>query len=158
MIGILLLGSTLLEVIKIVTSFTAAHSLTLVLATLNIVNPNAQLVEVVIALSIVYIGMENLLQKHWTRAWHITFGFGLAHGFGFANVLKEMDLSSTQLASSLFSFNLGVEIGQVVIATLVFPLLVMLRRYSWRTWVIQSIALFICAFGIFWFFDRVFAL
>lgn len=157
LIGILLLGSTLLEVIKIVSSFTAAHSLTLVLATLNIVNPNAQLVEVVIALSIVYIGMENLLQKHWTRAWHITFGFGLAHGFGFANVLKEMDLSSTQLASSLFSFNLGVEIGQVVIATLVFPLLVMLRRYAWCTWVIQSIALFICAFGIFWFFDRVFA-
>jgi len=157
LIGILLLGSTLREVIKIVTSFTAAHSLTLALATLNIVNPNAQLVEVVIALSIAYIGMENLLQKHWTRAWHISFGFGLAHGFGFANVLKEMDLSSTQLATSLFSFNLGVEIGQVVIASLVFPLLVMLRRYPRRTWVIQSIAVFICAFGIFWFFDRVFA-
>ena len=93
------------------------------MATLGVVTPNAQLIEVGIALSIAYIGLENLIEKHWTRAWHITFFFGLVHGFGFANILKEMELSSSQLASSLFSFNLGVEVGQVCIVGMVYPLL-----------------------------------
>ena len=155
LVGILLLGQTLLQVVKIVTSFTVAHSFTLVLATLGILTPNEQLVEAGIALSIAYIGLENLIDKHWTKAWHITFVFGLVHGFGFANVLKEMELSSVQLASSLFSFNLGVEIGQVFIVSMVFPLLLFVRKYQWRMWVIRGIAMFIFAFGVFWFFERI---
>ncbi len=155
LIGILFLGRNLLQVIKIVTSFTVAHSLTLVVATLGVVTPNAQLIEVGIALSIAYIGLENLIEKHWTRAWHITFFFGLVHGFGFANILREMELSSTQLASSLFSFNLGVEVGQVFIVAMVFPLLLFVRRYHWRMWVIRSVSACICGFGVFWFFERI---
>lgn len=155
LIGILFLGRTLLQVIKIVTSFSVAHSLTLVVATLGVVTPNAQLVEIGIALSITYIGLENLIEKHWTRAWHITFFFGLVHGFGFANILKEMELSSAQLASSLFSFNLGVEVGQVLIVGMVFPFLLFVRRYQWRVWVIRSVSACICGFGVFWSFERI---
>lgn len=155
LIGILLLGQTLLQIVKIVTSFTVAHSFTLVLATLGILTPNEQLVETGIALSIAYIGLENLIDKHWTQAWHTTFVFGLVHGFGFASVLKEMELSSVQLASSLFSFNLGVEIGQIFIVSMVFPLLLFIRRYHWRMWVIRGIAMFIFVFGIVWLFERI---
>ena len=93
LVGLLLLGGTIRQLLLVVTSFTLAHSITLSLAALNIVSPPARIIEPAIALSIVYVGADNLLARGGrdVRAW-IAFAFGFIHGFGFANVLREMDL------------------------------------------------------------------
>ena len=98
------------------TGFTVAHSITLTLAALNVVSPPASIIEPAIALSIVYVGVDNLLVRKGrdVRPW-IALVFGLIHGFGFANVLREMDLPSRALGWSLLSFNIGVEIGQLLV-------------------------------------------
>ncbi len=133
LIGLLLAGGALRDVIRVVTSFTLAHALTLALATLGLVTPPAALVEPLIAASVVYVALENLLDLWRKRArpgrrWRIAFGFGLVHGFGFAGALKELHLPGTGLATALFSFNLGVELGQAAIVAMAFPLLAQLRR------------------------------
>ena len=124
LIGLLLLGGTFKRLVLVVSAFTVAHSVTLTLAALNIVTPPASVIEPAIALSIVYVGIDNLMVRGGRdmRAW-IAFAFGFIHGFGFANVLREMDLPSRALGWSLFSFNLGVEIGQLVVVVAVASLL-----------------------------------
>src|SRR5207245_3277492 len=113
LLGLLLLGGSVRQLLLIVTSFTVAHSVTLSLAALNILSPPASIIEPAIALSIVYVGADNLLARGGrdVRAW-IAFTFGFIHGFGFANVLREMELPSRALGWSLFAFNFGVEIRQ----------------------------------------------
>src|SRR5262249_40978753 len=98
---------------------------------LGVFSPPARLVEPAIALSIVYVGVDNLLvrQGRDMRAW-IALGFGLVHGLGFASVLREMDLPRRALGWSLFSFNLGVEVGQLVVVVAVASALAMLRARS----------------------------
>jgi len=131
-VGLLLLGGSVLRLLGIVSAFTVGHSITLSLAVLNIVTPPARIVEPAIALSIVYVGADNLLSTKGARdvrAWIALF-FGLVHGFGFASVLREIGLPSRALGISLFSFNLGVEIGQAVIVVVVASLLALLRRQS----------------------------
>ena len=105
-----------------VTSFTVAHSVTLALATFEIISLPPRLIESLIALSIAYVAIENFTGKTLVHRWKITFLFGLIHGFGFSNVFREMELSRRSLAISLFSFNAGVEIGQLVFVCAVFPL------------------------------------
>ena len=117
LVGLLLLGGTMKQLLLVVTAFTMAHSITLSLAALGMVIPPANAIEPAIALSIVYVGADNLLVSAGgrdTRAW-IAFAFGLIHGFGFANVLREMDLPGRALGWTLFAFNVGVEIGQLVV-------------------------------------------
>src|SRR5258707_13096913 len=116
LVGLLLLGGSLRQLAVVVTAFTLAHSLTLSLAALNIVSPPARIIEPAIALSIVYVGADNLLVRNGrdVRAW-IAFVFGFIHGFGFASVLRELDLPRRALGWSLFSFNVGVEIGQLLV-------------------------------------------
>ncbi|MGH9844920.1 MAG: HupE/UreJ family protein [Blastocatellia bacterium] len=125
LVGLLLLGGSLLRLLTIVTAFTIAHSITLSLAALDVVSVPARLVEPVIALSIIYVGIDNLMvgkSGRDVRAW-IAFFFGLVHGFGFASVLREFGLPRQALGWSLFSFNLGVEVGQVCIVVIVASLL-----------------------------------
>jgi hydrogenase/urease accessory protein HupE len=159
LVGLLLLGGTIRQLLLVVTSFTLAHSLTLSLAALNIVTPPARIIEPAIALSIVYVGADNLLARGGrdVRAW-IAFAFGFIHGFGFANVLREMDLPSRALGWSLFSFNVGVEIGQLLVVVAVASLLAALRSRS--ELVGRRIAfagsLVVIAAGAFWFIQRVF--
>src|SRR5204863_8768717 len=107
-----LLGVSVRQLLLVVTSFTLAHSLTLSLAALNLVTPPARIIEPAIALSIVYVGADNLLARGGRdmRAW-IAFAFGFIHGFGFANVLREMDLPRRALGWSLCSLTVGVELG-----------------------------------------------
>lgn len=116
----------------IITCFTLAHSITLALAALDVVSLPSRIVEPLIAVSIVYVGIENLLRRgeEPKGRWALTFGFGLVHGFGFASVLKEIGLGAggSSLLGPLFSFNLGVEVGQITVATLFLPLLFRLRR------------------------------
>ena len=115
---------------KIITCFTVAHSLTLALAALDVVSLPGRVVEPLIAASIVFVGVENLLRKGepgWR--WALTFALGLVHGFGFAGALKEAGLGSSgaALLVPLFSFNLGVELGQAGVAAVLLPLLWKLR-------------------------------
>ncbi len=135
LIGLLLLGGTLREMVKIVTAFTVAHSITLALAALDVVTPSPRLIEPLIAASIFFVGAEDLWALRMRTAasalrhrWVLTFCFGLVHGFGFAAVLRELHLPRAALASGLLSFNLGVECGQVCIVVVALPLLGWLRR------------------------------
>jgi HupE/UreJ protein len=157
-----LLGGTVGQLTLVVTSFTLAHSITLSLAALNIVTPPARLIEPAIALSIVYVGADNLLVSaprggRDVRAW-IAFTFGFIHGFGFANVLREMDLPRRALGWSLFSFNVGVEIGQLAVVLVVASTLAAVRARSEavgrRVAFVGSVA--VIAAGAFWFVQRVF--
>src|SRR5438034_6229366 len=131
LVGLLLLGGSIRRLAMIVTSFTIAHSVTLSLAALSIVTPPARIIEPAIALSIVYVGADNLLAQGGrdVRAW-IAFAFGFIHGFGFASVLREMDLPPRALGWSLFSFNFGVEIGQLLVVGVVASALALLRARS----------------------------
>jgi hydrogenase/urease accessory protein HupE len=159
LVGLLLLGGTIRQLLIVVTSFTLAHSITLSLAALNIVSPPARFIEPAIALSIVYVGADNLLAGGGrdVRAW-IAFAFGFIHGFGFANVLREMDLPSRALGWSLFSFNLGVEIGQLLVVVAVASALAALRSRSEIAGrqVAFAGSVVVIAAGAFWFIQRVF--
>jgi hypothetical protein len=118
------------DLLKIITAFTVAHTLTLALAVLQIVKLPPQLVEIGIAVTIMYVAAENLWKNEFSHRWMLTFGFGLVHGFGFASVLRELGLPSGGLARSLLSFNLGVEAGQGVIVALLWPALWWLSRHE----------------------------
>lgn len=116
------------HLLGVVTSFTIAHSVTLLMAALGWVALPARAVEAVIALSIGYVAAENLLRPQPQHRFLLTFGFGLVHGFGFASVLREIGLPKQGLLLSLFSFNLGVELGQLLVVALVFPILHLLAH------------------------------
>ncbi len=159
LVGLLLLGGTIRQLALVVTSFTIAHSITLSLAALNLVSPPARIIEPAIALSIVYVGADNLLVREGrdVRAW-IAFAFGFIHGFGFANVLREMDLPARALGWSLFSFNVGVEIGQLMVVVVVASVLAWLRGRSEALGRQLAFAgsIVVIAAGTFWFVQRVF--
>jgi len=159
-VGLLLMGGKLTRLLTIVTAFTIAHSITLSLAALNVLNPPARLIEPAIALSIVYVGIDNLMvgKSGWdVRPW-IAFFFGLVHGFGFAGVLREFGLPRQALGWSLFSFNFGVEIGQVCIVAVVASMLAALRSrnkaLAQRVAVAGSVIVILA--GSYWFIQRVF--
>ena len=115
------------NVVKIVTLFTIAHTITLTLATLELVRMPSRLVEIVIAASVVIAALNNIYPVIRKRIGWVVFLFGLFHGFGFASVLQDLTSNATNLAADLAGFNIGVEIGQVAIILVVFPLLFMLR-------------------------------
>ena len=157
-IGLLLLGGTVMRLLGIVTAFTLGHSVTLSLAALGIVTPPARLVEPAIALSIVYVGADTLRAAGGrdTRPWIALF-FGLVHGFGFASVLREIGLPPRALGISLFSFNLGVEIGQAIIVIVVASALAVVRtrnpRLARRLATVGSVIVVLA--GAYWFVQRV---
>jgi len=159
LVGLLLLGGTIRQLAIVVTAFTVAHSITLSLAALNIVSPPARIIEPAIALSIVYVGADNLLVRGGRdmRAW-IAFAFGFIHGFGFANVLREMDLPARALGWSLFAFNLGVEVGQLLVVVVVASVFSALRSRSDLVGRRLAFAgsIVVMAAGTYWFIQRVF--
>lgn len=142
----------------IITSFTIAHSITLGAATLNWVSADSRFVEPLIALSIVYVGVENLVRRDAPRGrWLLTFAFGLIHGFGFAGVLRELGVSSgtTGIAMPLVSFNLGVEAGQIAIAAVALPIILALRTkpvfiHRW----VPALSTVVIAMGVWWLAER----
>jgi hydrogenase/urease accessory protein HupE len=162
LIGLLLLGGSIRQLALVVSAFTVAHSITLSLAALNVVSPPARLVEPAIALSIVYVGSDNLLVAAQrggrdVRAW-IAFTFGFIHGFGFASVLREMELPARALGWSLFAFNAGVEIGQLAVVIPVATAVKALRSRSEAAGrrVAFAGSIVVIAAGAFWFMQRVF--
>jgi len=159
LVGLLLLGGSLRRLVLVVSAFTVAHSITLSLAVLRFVTPPPWLVEPAIALSIVYVGADNLLVREGrdVRA-YIAFAFGFIHGFGFANVLREMDLPARALGWSLFAFNIGVEIGQLIVVVAVASAFAALRSRSEAAGRQLAFAgsIVVIAAGAFWFIQRVF--
>jgi hydrogenase/urease accessory protein HupE len=131
LLGLILVGGRWRSLVGVVTAFTIAHSITLALAALSIVAPSPRVVEPAIALSIAYVGVENLFVKDASKRWRITFPFGLIHGFGFAGALREIALPRDQLPLALVSFNLGVEMGQLAVLSLALPLTLRARRAPW---------------------------
>lgn len=151
-------GSSLWRVVKIATSFTVAHTITLTLGGLGIIELSPSLVEPIIALSIALAALHNLRPVFFNREWLIAFGFGLFHGFGFAGLLADLGLDRTNRAISLLGFNLGIELGQVVIILLVFPSLFLLRRTVFYLRAMQAGSVVLIGIALGWFVDRVFAL
>jgi hypothetical protein len=121
--AIVLWAQRLWPVIKIVTAFTIAHSITLSLAALQIVVIPSAIVEPAIAATIMFVAVENFFSRNVDGRWRVTFVFGLIHGFGFASALQEIGLPANAVVPALAAFNIGVEIGQVMIVGLIFPLL-----------------------------------
>jgi hydrogenase/urease accessory protein HupE len=158
--GLLLVCRRWRTVAAIVTCFTLAHSVTLALAALEVVSLPSRLVESLIAASIVYVGVENILRGDEPRGrWALTFGFGLIHGLGFASVLREIGLGKfgTSIVGPLVGFNLGVELGQLVVACLLLAVLWRLRRipaFDRRGTRVASAA--VAAAGLVWLVGRAF--
>ncbi|MGH2435518.1 MAG: HupE/UreJ family protein [bacterium] len=156
LISLLMLGGGLRALVKIVSAFTVAHSITLSLAVLNVVALPARWVESAIAASIVYVAAENFWrgQLALRNRWLVTFGFGLVHGLGFASILQELNLPPAGLVLSLLGFNLGVEIGQIAIVVLASLCLWLLRTWPketlFRLWVSAGAG----AAGAVWFVQR----
>jgi hydrogenase/urease accessory protein HupE len=150
----LLIGATSIkQILKVVTAFTAAHTVTLILAGLHIVTLPERFVESAIALSIAYVALNNLLKRNTKHNVWLAFGFGLIHGFGFADILSEMKMDSGQFASSLLTFNFGIEIAQVLIVLFIYPVIQYIRRIKWT---IPAISTTITLFGLVWYIERAF--
>lgn len=154
--GVLLVGQRLRSMALAITAFTVAHSISLALAVLGIASPPSAVVEPAIALSIAYVGVENLWLRSPDRRWRITFPFGLVHGFGFAGALTEVAIPRPQVPLALFSFNAGVEIGQLLVLAAFFPLILALRRFDVAARrVVPALSALVVAAGVAFFVDRV---
>lgn len=156
LICLLLLGGGFGYLFKVVTAFTVAHSITLTLATMGLVQTSPRIVESAIALTIVYVALENLWRRNLRGRWAITLLFGLVHGFGFAGVLSEMEVPKESLVRSLVGFNLGVEIGQIVIVSAAYVALLGLERMPWDAAFRRLASAGVAAIGIYWFVERAF--
>ncbi len=157
--ALLLVTPDFLSAIKVVTCFTVAHSITLAVATFNLVQIPGSVVEPLIAASIVYVGVENFLRHGATKGrWLLTFAFGLVHGFGFASVLSELGVASGEsgIVVPLVSFNLGVEAGQIGVASLALPLIWKLKqRPAFARRYVPACSILIALAGGYWLIERV---
>jgi hypothetical protein len=156
LLAVVIIGGSLRSLVKIVTAFTVAHSVTLALAVFQIVTLPPRLVEGGIALSIAYVAFDNFFATASAHRWILTFGFGLIHGFGFANLLAEMNLPRSVLAPALLSFNAGVEAGQLAVVAVLFPAMLWLARQRFRQAVVLATSVVTFLFGTGWFIQRAF--
>jgi hypothetical protein len=156
--ALIVIGGRFADLVKIVTAFTVAHSITLILAALEILKLPPQIIESGIALSIAYVAAENFVIAQSNHRWMLTFTFGLIHGFGFANVLRDLGLPTTGLVPSLLAFNVGVEIGQLCIVALFLPLTLWMAKQKFQRRVVFAFSSVIFLFGLGWFVERAFGL
>ena len=152
-LGLFLLNTRLRPVLLQVTAFTLAHSITLALTIYGVVSLSPSIIEPLIALSIAYVAIENLLTSE-LRPWRVAviFGFGLLHGMGFAGVLGELGLPRSEFVTALVTFNLGVEVGQLTVIGLAFVTVAQWsRKHSWyRLRVVVPASILIAAIGVYW--------
>ncbi len=148
----------LVSVLKVVTAFTVAHSITLALSVFDIVNPPSRWVESIIAASVVLAALNNVWPVISEARWKLTFVFGLVHGFGFASALKDAGLAHGDLVAPLVGFNVGVEIGQLCIVALVLPLAWALRGTRTYRGAFAGGSLAIAGVAGLWFVQRAFDL
>lgn len=157
LLGLLVVGSRFWDAARIVTAFTVAHSITLGLAAFDVVSVPQRVVEPLIAVTIVYVGIENLAGAHLNRRWMLAFVFGLIHGFGFSSALRDLGIGAggSGIAVPLFSFNLGVELGQAAVAAPILPIIWRLRRHpAFVSRWIPAGSLLIALLGAYWLIQR----
>jgi hypothetical protein len=149
------LHEAIVDVLKIVTAFTLAHSITLSLAALGVIELPSRWVESVIAASVVAAALNNIWPRVIGRLWMVAFGFGLVHGFGFASVLADLGLPRDALVLALVGFNVGVELGQLAIVAIFLPLAFALRRtLFYRRWIMVGGSLSIVVLAGIWLVER----
>ena len=156
LVSAILLSASLMTTARIITSFTIAHSITLVSAFIGLVSLPAGIVEPLIALTVAYVAFENLFVSNLRRRWIVTFFFGLIHGFGFVGALKQITVSKTELITSLVSFNVGIEAGQLLIIAAIYPLFRYVGRRTWGLRFQRVTSFLIGVSGSLWFITRVF--
>jgi hydrogenase/urease accessory protein HupE len=159
LVGLLVVARGFASSLKIITGFTIAHSFTLALATFGLVQIPSRIVEPLIAASIIYVGVDNLFRGDNPKARQLlTSGFGFIHGFGFASALREMGIGSRMggIVLPLFSFNVGVELGQIMVAAAALPVIWRLRESPMfiARWVPACSAM-VVLLGSFWFVERI---
>ncbi|MCD9026505.1 HupE/UreJ family protein [Cohnella silvisoli] len=152
--SLLIARQTFKQYAAMITAFTIAHSVTLSLTVLGFINISPTIVEPLIALSICFVAADNIMRPNVSRRWMLTFFFGLIHGMGFADILKEMELPNNQLAEDLISFNIGIEIVQLVIVLALVPLLYRLHRYKFSRQVVIGGSGLALLMGAIWLIER----
>jgi hypothetical protein len=156
LLGLVLVGGKIRSLLVVVTAFTIAHSITLGAAVLGLWAPSPRIIEPLIALSIVYVGVENFFVKDAENRWRITLPFGLIHGFGFAGALGEIALPRSEIPIALLTFNLGVEVGQIAVLALILPLILAAKKRAWfDDKGVKVVSALIVFAGLFWFVTRV---
>ena len=157
--ALLLVTRQFMSAVKIITCFTIAHSITLAVATFNLLTIPSRIVEPLIAATIIYVAIENIVLRREPKArWALTFFFGLIHGFGFAGILRELGIGrdGSGIAVPLVSFNLGVEIGQIAVAAILLPLIWKFSKNpTFVTRWVPAFSVVIALAGGFWLVQRV---
>ena len=158
-VGLCLLNQKVKSILWQATAFTIAHSITLALSMKSIIIAPSAVVEPIIALSILFVAIENMLiteLKPWRIA--LVFSFGLIHGLGFASSLNEIGLPRNKFFTSILSFNIGVELGQIAIILAVFCLLILPfgKKEYYRKWVVFPVSILIGLVALYWTVERVF--
>jgi hydrogenase/urease accessory protein HupE len=159
----LLLGGTLVAdrrtrvgaLVTMLTAFTVGHSVSLAVATIGGYAPAARFVEPAVALSVAYVGAENLFTRSVSHRWMLTLAFGFVHGFAFAGGLIPLGLPRAQLPLALAGFNLGVEAGQLLVLAVLLPLLTLCRPRGWYAKAARALSVVIVLAGVVWFVERV---
>jgi hypothetical protein len=155
LLALVLRGGNAWSLLKIITAFTIAHSITLALAAFDVIVLPARLVEGAIALSIAYVAAENLFARRAvSHRWAVSFAFGLVHGVGFSSVLREIGLPQNGLIWPLLGFNLGVEAGQAVAVLAALPLLLYVRRTKFEARTVVAVSVIVLVIGLALFVDR----
>jgi len=145
----------LFKTLKIVTIFTIAHSITLSLSALELINLPTSFIEIVIAASIAAVAVNNIFPKFSAHSWILIFVFGLFHGLGFASVMGDLQFRHGLIERILVMFNVGVEVGQLIIVALVFPILFWLRNKSYyKKLVVNSLSIVAIVISLYWVAER----
>lgn len=155
LLALIIAAARLKDVVKIVTAFTVAHSITLFLAATGRIHIESRWIEAGIALTIAYAAIENLYIRSVNIRWVLTFLFGLVHGMGFAGAISEVGLPEQYLISSLLSFNLGVEAGQLAVVLIVLPFLLKMRQWKFYRTGVKTASILFALIAVYWFFERI---
>lgn len=161
-ISLILVFVSMREVLRLTLTFTLAHSIALVLAGTGLLVLSSRIVEPIIALSISFVALTSVFfgHRHWIGDMKakliMVFAFGLFHGLGFAGLLQEIHVPDEKFISSLFAFNIGIEVGQLVTVCIALPLIFLGRKKLWYPYVVKTAAILIGALGIFWAIQRAF--
>ena len=155
-LGLLFLISGFFNAVKTITAFTLAHSITLGLSVFELVSLPQATVEAIIALTIIYLGLEvSESKKYKSTPWLVAFGFGLLHGLGFANALTDIGIGNEQLILSLLFFNLGIEAGQLLLVPIFGSVIWLSQKFNFYKQSAAFTSLILGGMGFFWLIDRV---
>ena len=154
-LGLLFLMTGFINVLKTITAFTIAHSLTLGLSVFGLISLSQETIEALIALTIIYLAIQITESKKYLKTpWLMAFGFGLLHGLGFAGALSDIGISNDQLILSLAFFNIGIEIGQILLIPIPLLLIYFMDKYQYLDKAKLFVSLFIGGMGFYWLIDR----